>query len=102
MTITITKGTTVLELRDRLYDALEFGVDELGEGDASGIVHEILEGVIAVLRRDPRMPKLSLLEWELLLADVGARCTENVTELIDGKVDLRDTVRAIADGLAEE
>lgn len=38
--------------------------------DAADLADGLIDGAIDILRRDPRMPALSLDEWGLLFADV--------------------------------
>jgi len=47
----------------------------------------VVDRVIGTLRRDPRMPKLSRVEWEQLLGDHYGTRTINLAKEIDALVD---------------
>lgn len=63
---------------ESLQDKIDGIGDECVEFDPSFIIDEVIE----TLRRDSRMPKLTLLEWEQLLGDCYAPKTIDVGEQI--------------------
>jgi len=81
-------------LTDAVYDATIY-TDTLDAEHARAEVDAILANVVASLRRDPRFPKLSIFEWDLLFGDVRRDAEHSLTELIDGQVDLDEVVNAI-------
>jgi len=90
------------ELAELCYEAVDSNfVGDLDKGDAINAVDFMLDRVIVALGRDPRIPKLSRSEFELLLADTRNECEHELIEMIDGKVDLRRTIKAIVGELIE-
>jgi hypothetical protein len=81
-----------------LPDNLDF---TRGVRDADLAVDGLLERVIRVLRRDPRMPVLTAEEWRFLFADAAARSRDEFGDLIEGKGDIDDAAEAIAEELAK-
>ena len=88
------------ELRERCLDQLFWLA--LGEGDAVDLVDQILEQVVKALRREPRLPMLSLAEWDLVLADVRARAEDQLTRAIDGKASISQTVECVIETIFTE
>lgn len=76
--------------------------DTLTENDADVAVDTLLDRVIAVLRGDERMPRLSREQWDLLFADAAARSKAELGELIEGKGDVVEAADAIANALTEK
>jgi hypothetical protein len=74
----------------------------LAQADADRAVQTLIDRVVAVLRRDPRMPPLTSETWRLLFADVAARSRAELGELIEDKADISSVVRAIAEELELE
>jgi hypothetical protein len=66
--------------------------DVLEDGDAIAFVSCLIEQIVDVLSRHPRMPRLSYDEWSLIFADLRCRLEEQVTDLIEGKVDADDFI----------
>jgi hypothetical protein len=100
----VTTGTMTLRV---LYLAVQEALDSLpalDRGDACWEVDQTIDRIIDVLRDDPRFPKLTRLDYELLFADVRRDAEETLTELIDGKTDAHaaaeEIVRAIIDEAA--
>lgn len=85
---------------DLIYDATAWLV-VLTQHDADLAVDGLLERVIRVLRRDPRMPVLTAEEWRILFADAAARSRDELGDLIEGKGDIDDAAEAIAEELAK-
>jgi predicted ATP-dependent protease len=75
-------------------------IDGLAQSDADAAVQTLLDRVVAVLRRDPRMPRLTSEAWRLLFADTAARSRDELGALISGKVDLGEVITAIVEELA--
>jgi hypothetical protein len=80
------------------WDAVTY-VNTLAQADADRTVQTLIDRVVAVLRRDPRMPPLDGETWRLLFGDVAARSRAELVELIEDKADLGSVVRAIVEGL---
>ena len=59
-------------------------------------VDRLIDRVVAVLRRDPRMPPLIGEEWRLLFADATARSREELGELIEGMGNIDDAAEALS------
>jgi ketosteroid isomerase-like protein len=57
------------------WDAVRW-IDELQQADADATIETMLDRIIVVLRRDPRMPRLGSDEWRLLFAGAVARGRE--------------------------
>jgi hypothetical protein len=76
-------------------------VDTLDRGDAHEFADWVTDLIIHTLRQQPRMPRLSYDGWTLLLADLRQEVEAELVELIDGKADLDEVARAVADELAE-
>jgi len=70
--------------------------DVFEDANEDTIVDAIMRDVIATLRRDPRMPKLSLDDWELLLADIHRRGCEDICTALRGYARLAKTGFAYA------
>lgn len=68
----------------------------LDRSDALRLTDQIEEIVINVLRRDPAMPPLSFLEWQLAFAPAKTRIAEQINKKINGHDDL-DAVLATVD-----
>jgi hypothetical protein len=90
--------TTISEL---CWDAAAW-IDELAQADTAAGVQTLLDRMIAALRRDPHMPTLTGEAWRLLFAGAAARTRDELGELIDGRADLGEAVRAIIEALAAE
>jgi hypothetical protein len=88
-------------ISDICWDATTW-IDALTQNHADAAVQILVDRIVAALKRDPRMPTLTSETWRLLLADAAARSRDEFGRLIDGKVDLREVVRAIAEALEEE
>jgi hypothetical protein len=71
-------------ISETCWDAVAW-IDELAQADADTAIQTLIDRVIAVLRRDPRMPTLTGEAWRLLLADAAARSRDELGELIDGR-----------------
>ena len=56
------------ELLSAIENALIYDVDD--EGNAEGEVEMIFDGVIRILRRDARFPRLARADYELLFASL--------------------------------
>jgi hypothetical protein len=84
--------TTISEI---CWDAVVW-IDGLTQADADDAVQTVIDRIIAVLRRDPRMPPLTSEAWRLLFADVASRSRAELGELIEDKADIGAIVRAIA------
>jgi len=74
----------------------------LSHADADDTVDTLVERIIAVLRRDPRMPPLIGEQWRLLFADAAARSRTELGDLIGGKGDIDDAVDTIAEAISTE
>jgi hypothetical protein len=83
-----------------IEDATSF-IPVLDARDAQAIADDIIEKIIKTLRADARFPKLSLRQWDLLLADLRNDVADHVTDFIDGMADLDDTLNAIQDTIEE-
>jgi hypothetical protein len=83
---------------DVVSDALTW-LDTLTQRDADVFVDELIDKIIALLRRDPRMPVRTYEEWLLLFADVAGRARDDLGALVGGKGDIDDAADAIADAL---
>jgi hypothetical protein len=94
-------GCVMTTIREVCWNAIAW-IDELTQADADAAVQTLLDRMIAALRRDPRMPTLTGEAWRLLFADAAARSRDELGELIDGRADLGEAVRAIIEALAAE
>jgi len=65
-------------------------------------VDALIDRIVVLLRRDPRMPRLPYEDWRLLFADVATRSLDELGELIEGKGDIDEAADAIAQTLAEK
>lgn len=80
--------------RSRICEAVE-NVTAFTRRDAAWLVDRIFDAVIEVLRRDPALPSRSSADWALVLADLHVRLTEQVAEVVDGRVDLEEVIHTI-------
>jgi hypothetical protein len=88
-----------------MFDIIWYAVEPiplLEQADADRVIDAVIERIIKVLRKDPRMPALCSDDYRVLFADVAARTREETGALINGKVDLAETVEAIVEALAVE
>ena len=76
-------------------------LDTLSQRDADAAVNTLVERIIVILRRDPRMPRLVNEEWRLLFADIAARSRDELGELIEGKGDIDEAADAVGRALTE-
>ena len=83
------------QLRDRYLDATCW-LDILGETEAILAVNGILDSAVTALRRDPRMPRVSL---DLILAGARRQASQELTMLIEGKGHIDDAIERIVDEL---
>jgi hypothetical protein len=60
--------------------------DALSRADADHIMDRIVGRVIDALQRDERTPSLTTSQWRDLLADIEARCRDELGDLIHGRV----------------
>jgi len=74
----------------------------LSHADADAAIDTLVERIIAVLRRDPRMPPLSGETWRLLFADAAARSRTELGDLIAGKGDIGDAADTIAEAISTD
>jgi hypothetical protein len=85
---------------DRCADAIAW-FDTLSQRDADIAVDKLVDRIVAVLRRDQRMPRFTYEEWRLLFADAAALSRDELGALIEGKGDISDAADTIADVLAD-
>ena len=81
-------------------DAISW-LPELERGDAEVFVQWLLDSVIDLLRDDPVIPFRAVLAWELIFADLQREAEEELSELIEGKID-RYEIDEIVSSLVEE
>jgi hypothetical protein len=90
-------------LIDHLYDAVDW-LDVLTRADAAVLASSIIDNLIDELREElqnnPTIPKRTFLEWQLLLANLRNLVEEQVAELIENRVDLREVIETIVDDAA--
>jgi hypothetical protein len=84
-----------------IYDATAW-LYTLSQHDADVVIDTLLDRIIAVLRRDERMPLLTGEQWRLLFADASARSKDELGHLIDGKGDIDEAADNIAEALADK
>ena len=89
------KGNDLLET---CYDAITWA-DALEQADADSTVSEIVDRIIAVLRRDPRMPHLLNWEWKLRFADVESVSRIELGNLINNRISARAAIKSIAEAI---
>jgi hypothetical protein len=94
-------GAMMKTIHDICTDAVMW-LGALSQADADDAVDTLVERIIAVLRRDPRMPPLIGEQLRLLLADAVAPSRTELGDLIQGKGDLDDAVEIIAEALSTE
>lgn len=88
------------DLRERCLDeAFWLALDET---DAVNLVDQILDQVIAALRKDPRIPRLSRDDFDLILADVRAQADDQLTRMLDGKASIYRTVECVIETIFAE
>ena len=80
------------------YDAITWA-DALDQADADAAVSEIIDRVIAVLQRDPRMPRLLNWEWRLLFADVESFSRIGLGNLINNRISAGAAIESIAEAI---
>jgi hypothetical protein len=85
----------------RLIGDLTCFISVLDRGDADALADHIIETIIKTLRADARLPKLSLRQWDLLLADLRNDVADHVADFIDGMADFNDTVDVIRSTIEE-
>ena len=88
-------------IHDVCADAVAW-FETLSQGDADAAVDTLVERIIAVLRRDPRMPPLTGEQWRLLFADAVAKSRDELGELVAGAADVDDVVDAIAEAIGDK
>jgi hypothetical protein len=74
----------------------------LNQSDADGITDHFVDGVIAALRADPRMPRRSVHEWWLFFGDLRRKLSDDLANIIDNHVDRDDAVDTIVRELESE
>jgi hypothetical protein len=67
----------------------------LDQADADIAIATVIERVVAVLRADPRMPRLTCETWRLMFAEVESRSRDELGALIEGKGDIQLAVKEI-------
>jgi hypothetical protein len=92
--------TTHRELFELMADATIY-CDVLDRGAAAGMADWIINEVINAFRSNARFPRLSRLDWEVLLGDVRKAAEDQLTDLIDDHVEYRDMARSIAHALLD-
>jgi hypothetical protein len=75
-----------------LVEALD-DVRALGRADALILADQILETVIAELRRDQSLPARSAADWILILAEAHLRVAALIHHRVAGHVDRNDVIR---------
>lgn len=90
------------ELLFAIENALIYDVDD--EGYTDGIVETILDGVIRTLQRDPRFPRLTRGDYDLLFADVAKEAREALLPYwkIDTELAAKVIGEAVIDVMDEE
>jgi hypothetical protein len=86
---------------DDILDAL-YWLDTNDHSDAAWLADEAIASVIHALRRDPRMPKLNQLEWELLLADARAEIEQDISDVVDGTIDYDKVEDAVKEACGDD
>jgi hypothetical protein len=76
-------------------------VDTLDQTDAEAAVGTLVDRIIAVLRRDRRMPAFTYDNWQLLFADDAARSRDDLGQLIEDKVDVAAAAEKIIKALVK-
>jgi hypothetical protein len=71
----------------------------LDQADADAAVATVIERVVAVLRADQRMPRLTVETWRLLFAEVESRSRDELGALIEGKGDIQLAIKEIVDAI---
>jgi hypothetical protein len=67
--------------------------------DAAWLADRIIESAIEMLRKDAGLPLRNSQQWDLALADLRSRVTEQIARTIVGRVDLSQVLSALeADG----
>jgi hypothetical protein len=89
------------ELVDLCYDGTD-SLDVLERADASWLADQIIDDVINELRAIAGTPKQSHYDWLLVLGDLRRDIEDELTDLIDDRVELREAIRAIVAGIEEE
>jgi hypothetical protein len=88
--------------RERLRERLDMiAVDRtLEEGDGQALADEIIDELIAALRKI--FPDKSRTDFELVLGDLRAKTAEKLGQFTDCLVDAGDIVRGIVDELIDQ
>src|SRR5690349_23689875 len=83
------------EPRDICIDAA-WGLPQLDGSDADKFIDNLIDGVIATLRADPKVIVRDARTWLLFFGDLRRLAADELTGLIEGRVDLDETIDAIA------
>jgi hypothetical protein len=70
-------------------------VPVLNRTDAFRLADQIVDQLIDDLRRDPAMPPLSFLEWQLVLDGSRVRIAEQIHARTDNRADLDEVIVAV-------
>ncbi|MCS3497486.1 hypothetical protein M2189_003555 [Bradyrhizobium japonicum] len=101
VTFMLTEGLT---LHDYVASTL-YGGDEvkaLNDGDAEELANWLISRVVKTLEQDPRLAQLQWTGWHKLLEGVCDEATSKLMELMDGKIDVHETVKALDKCLPRE
>jgi hypothetical protein len=88
------------DLSELIDEATSF-VPILDDGDAATTADGIIDTIISALRTDPRFPKLTLTEWDLIFADLRREITNDIGDLIEGMADFNHVIDVITDAVEE-
>lgn len=80
-----------------LLDEATCWAPALDATDAHGEVDEIIDRIVDTLRGDPRFPRLTRFEYELLFADARNAAEASLTKLIENRADTTQILDAVSD-----
>jgi hypothetical protein len=86
-----------MNLRGVIEGALIY--DVLDHGNTQAVIDTVFAGIEKILKRDPRFPRLSSIERDLLFVDIRRDAEQALEDYI--KLDCEQAADAIADAIAE-